>query len=222
MTLTPHADSPGSRPRTPGADETPPVEDLVGRRIGQLQQQYARSERPTAWAAATMAALRSATPGRIDEAPASWEVVYSTLPEILLGRGDTISREERAAHASLVLYAVHQMSQARPMHHPGVRLGHALARLPNANEDKSPVLRRFTSLVTASTFDATVYHLRSLITLLRREAIGVDHVRLCRDLVRLQKPQAAPAVRRQWGRDLFGSRGVDTPDGSASKPAAAR
>lgn len=190
---------------------TPSIDELVSRSIGRLQHQYTVSDRPTSWAAATMAALRIATPGRLDESPASWEVVYSSLPETLVGVDDVVSRAERAVHASLVLYAVHQTSQPSPMHQPGVRLGKALRRLPGAADDKSPILRRFTSLVAASTFDATTYHLRGLITLLRRERLAVDHVRLCRDLRSLQDPRLAPAVRRQWGRDFFGGRGLDAP-----------
>ncbi|GAB95248.1 CRISPR system Cascade subunit CasB [Kineosphaera limosa] len=192
-------------------DTAPSVPARVGATIARLQRESARTDRPTSWAAATLAALRNATPGRVDETPASWDVVYSTLPEEALGRGDDISWDERATHAALVLYAVHQTSQSAPMHQPEVRLGQALRRLPDATDEKSPILRRFTSLVSASTFDATLYHLRSLIALLRRDGITLDYVRLCQDLVRLQSPRTAPVVRRQWGRDFFGGRGVDAP-----------
>lgn len=217
MTTTPPSIAPSPSPKTEaGSEETRTVPSLVGATIARLQRESARTDRPTSWASATMAALRNATPGRIDETPASWEVVYSTLPEESLGRGDAISWDERAAHATLVLYAVHQTSQSAPMHQPGVRLGQALRRLPDANDEKSPILRRFTSLVSASTFDATIYHVRSLITLLRRDGITLDYVRLCQDLVRLQNPRTASAVRRQWGRDFFGGRGLDRPADSAS------
>lgn len=194
---------------TPATQSPPRVEDVVGRQIARLQGEYTRpGAQPTAWAAATMAALRRATPGQIDENPATWEIVYSALPEELIGRGEAMSRAERAAHAALVLYAVHQSSQPRPLHQRGIRLGQALRRLPDAIDEKSPILRRFNSLISASTFEATMYHLRSLMTLLRREGIALDHARLCRDLFSLQDPRTAPAVRRQWGRDYFGSRGV--------------
>lgn len=196
----------------PDVHSPPRVEDVMGRQIARLQAEYTRpGSQPTPWAAATMAALRRATPGCLDADPATWEVVYSALPERLMGHGEALSRVERAAHAALVLYAVHQTSQPRPLHQRGVRLGQALRRLPGASDEQSPVLRRFNSLVAASTFDATMYYLRSLMTLLRREGIVLDHAGLCRDLLRLQDPKAAPAVRRQWGRDYFGSRGVSEP-----------
>ncbi len=209
---TPPPDELTSDPSNKG---TPSVPSLVGSTIARLQRESARTDRPTPWAAATLAALRTATPGHLDDAPAAWQVVYSTLPEETVGRGERISREERAAHAALVLYAVHQTSQSDPMHRSGVRLGKALRQLPEATDEKSPILRRFTSLLQGSTFDATMYHLRSLVTLLRRERIATDYVSLCQDLIRLQSPKSAAAVRRQWGRDFFGGRGLATaPDGS--------
>lgn len=208
MSLVPEAIAPDVP--TPEVAVLPRVEAVIGRQLTRLQTEYVRpGSPPTAWAAATMAALRRATPGQVDTDPATWEVVYSALPEQLIGRGEALSRAERAAHAALVLYAVHQSSQPRPLHQHGVRLGQALRRLPDATDEKSPLLRRFNSLVSASTFEATMYHLRSLMTLLRRDGIPLDHALVCRDLFRLQDPKVAPAVRRQWGRDYFGSRGID-------------
>lgn len=195
--------------------EGPSLDRQLARMIGRLQREYTLSERPSSWAAATMAALRKATPGDIDATPPSWEALYAAVPEEMFGWGDAVSREERAAHAALVLYAVHQTSQPKPMHRSGVRLGHALRRLPDATDGNSPILRRFTSLMSSATFEGMVYHLRSLITLLRREGIGLDYVRLCNDLVKCQRPASAPAVRRQWGRDYFGGRGLAPGNGDA-------
>lgn len=194
-------------PQSPAA--APDLDRTLARVINRLQREYAHTDRPTSWAAASMAALRTATPGAIDASPASWETLYAAVPEDAFGWGEAVSCEERATHAALVLYAVHQTSQPMPMHRPGVRLGQALRHLPEAQDEASPILRRFTSLVSSSTFEATVYHLRSLITLLRREGIGLDYVRLASDLTRCQRPGAAPTVRRQWGRDYFGGRGLD-------------
>lgn len=200
--------SPETRPEPSAVDDGPDLQVRLARLIGRLQREYAHGGRPSSWSAATMAALRSATPGDVDTTPASWEALYSAVPDELMGRDDAVSREERAAHATLVLYAVHQTSQSQPMHRPGVRLGQALRRLPGSDDEKSPILPRFTSLTSSSTFEAMAYHLRSLITLLRREGIGLDYVRLCTDLVAFQRPASSAAVRRQWGRDYFGGRGL--------------
>lgn len=204
---------------TPQAASPPTPEGLFASAVIRLQKEYARAgEQPTPRAAATMAALRKADPGDVDGSPSTWAVLYSTFPEGYLSDRDGISDRERAAHAALVLYGVHQASQTTPLHRAGIRLGQALRRLPEAQEDKSPVLRRFTSLIAATSFKATMYHLRGLMTLLRREGIQLDHVSLYRDLVALQDPHRAPAVRRQWGRDYFGSRVHDAEETSPGTP----
>lgn len=210
---------------TPPAASRPTPEALFASALIRLQKDYVQTgEQPTPRAAATIAALRKADPGKVDDAPATWDILYSTFPPDHFGAGDGTTAAERAAHAALVLYAVHQASKSQALHHPGIRLGQALRRLPEAQDDKSPVLRRFTSLIAAGTFDATMYHLRSLMALLRREDIPLDHIALYRDLIALQDPHRAPRTRRQWGRDYFGARtpGHDPlPVGDATSPGVA-
>lgn len=199
---------------------TTQVEAGVARQINRLQREYAvQGAQPTPWAASTLAALRRSTPGRVDDDSATWAVVFGAVPDDLVFTSDSVEVLERTAHAALVLYAIHQASQPRPMHVAGIRLGQALRRLPNAEDERGGVLRRFGSLVGASTPEAALYHLRSLMSLLRREGIAVDHVALFRDVVRLHSPRTAASVRRQWGRDFF-SRSSPTPGvGESGNPA---
>lgn len=209
---------------TPQSASPPTPEGLFASALIRLQEGYARAgEQPTPRAAATLAALRKADAGEVDASPGTWAVLYSTFPEGYLSDRDDVSDRERAAHAALVLYGVHQASQTTPLHRAGIRLGQALRRLPEAQDEKSPVLRRFTSLIAATSFKATMHHLRGLMTLLRREGIALDHLSLYRDLVALQDARKAPAVRRQWGRDYFGSRtrDVDAPESDAAADTAA-
>ena len=133
---------------------SPTPEGLFASALIRLQKEYARvGEQPTPRAAATMAALRKADPGRVDESPATWAVLYSTFPEHHLSDRDGVTPAARAAPAAPVLYAVHQASQTAPLHHVGIRLGQALRRLPEAQDEKSPVLRRFTSPVSYTHLD---------------------------------------------------------------------
>ncbi|MCA0437744.1 MAG: type I-E CRISPR-associated protein Cse2/CasB [Austwickia sp.] len=196
--------------------------DLMARTLHRLQREYAlEGSQPTPWAAATMAALRTAGPGQVDAHPATWPVLYGTFPQGYGYGQEEVSSRERAAHATLVLYAVHQASQPKGMYVPGISLGRALGRLPDAKEAKSPVLRRFTSLISATTFESTMQHLRGLVTLLRREHLPVDYVSLYADLIGLQDAKQAPAVRRRWGRDYFGSRTPEREKAAAARPDAA-
>ncbi|MBW3084713.1 hypothetical protein KEM60_00902 [Austwickia sp. TVS 96-490-7B] len=203
-------------PFTPAGTTPPPdLDNYFARALIKLQKEYVQNEtQPTARAAATMAVLRKADPGKVDTSPSTWSVLYSAFPEDFFGNRDEITARERAAHAALVLYAVHQTSQPKPLHQSGIRLGQALRRLSVSQDEKNPVPPRLTSLIAASTFDATMYHLRGLMSLLRREGIPLDHISLYRDLVRLQNPRNASRVRRQWGRDYFASPAQETDNSS--------
>lgn len=183
---------------------TPAFESAAASLIHRLQGGYTGPTGPTSAAASAMARLRQVTPGKVDEDPRVWELIFAANDEGQVPSGPDVTRRELALHAGLALYAVHQQSQTSPMHVSGVRLGRALRRLERISDDS--LQRRFASLLTASTFDATNYHLRGLMTLLRREGVVLDHIALTGDLLRLLNPSTADRVRRQWGRDFYATR----------------
>lgn len=83
-----------------------------------------------AWSVRTMAALRHADAAAPGTDPAVWEVTLGHLPDDLLGRNAApATAAERAVHASVVLYAIHQQSRSEPMHMPGIGLGQAVHSL---------------------------------------------------------------------------------------------
>lgn len=164
-------------------------------------------------AGARLARLRRAlatSPGSVADV---WADTTGALPPGLLGRGDEPSPYEQAVHAVMCLYALHQQSQSDPMHVDGQDLGTAvqiLRRRRGADDDIDPVLRRFHALATANSLAETLHHLRGLVTLLRGAHVGLDYGQLAVDLRRLQNPNYAGRVRRDWGRSLYG--------GSSSRP----
>ncbi|MBO3142453.1 type I-E CRISPR-associated protein Cse2/CasB [Dermatophilus congolensis] len=205
--IEPHSSTLQEEPVTAARDKPSELRNSVGKVIARLQAEYARpGSQPSAWAAASIATLRKSDPGKIENDRGAWPLIYASLPEPLLGHADSVTREERAMHATLVLYAIHQSSQPTGMHCAGVPLGRALRQLPGADDERSPILKRFTSLLSAPSFEAAMYHLRGLITLLRRERIGLDYVALCQDLSKLQNPSSTSTIRRRWGRDFFNNR----------------
>ena len=96
--------------------------------------------------------------------PTVWDVTLGDLPVGLQGWDDSPSFAESATHLALTLYAVHQQSQAKPMHVVGRGLGNAVRDFIGAGQgeefESSPTIRRFNALVTSDSIDEMAWHLR--------------------------------------------------------------
>ncbi|WP_392468139.1 type I-E CRISPR-associated protein Cse2/CasB [Arsenicicoccus cauae] len=205
MTTQHSVDTPTSPPRSPSER----LGRAVGDHIAQLQAAFLgrRSQADEARARGLLAQLRRARPEDVTADPAALPATIGFLAEDLLGRDPVPSRSERAAHASIVLYAIHQQSQSTAMHVRGASLGRAAGRLARRTDPAAldeGVVRRFTAIVGAGSFDEAIYHLRSFVGLLQSAdpAIGLDYAALAQDLVRLQDSHGADRVRLSWTRDL--------------------
>lgn len=188
--------------------------DVVARHVAEvirrLQHQYlptADRAVPTAHAAASLAALRSAKVADPADDVRTWQVTMNGIPESLLSDVHTgPTSAECAVHAALVLWARHQQSRSRPMHVPGVSLGRAVRDLSNrvgADGEIDPaLLRRFHSVATATSQDQRLYHLRSLGSLFRAHEVPLDYARLAKDLYLLSVTEPDSVLMR-WGRDLY-------------------
>ncbi|MDH2456021.1 type I-E CRISPR-associated protein Cse2/CasB [Corynebacterium bovis] len=179
------------------------VEETTAARLGALR---ARLEAGTSGGRATAARLRRAVARPAGSVPEVWEITMADLPPELVGRGDDPSAAETAVHVALCLYAVHQQSAAAPMHRRGVGLGEAvrdLAYRSGADLTTSPVIRRFTALVTADSVEEMVWHLRGLVTQMRAAGVPLDYARLAGDLHDVHDRDRRDAVRRAWGRGLY-------------------
>lgn len=182
----------------------------VGRVIERLQRDHvptATRARPTAQAAAQVATLRHATLTDPVADIKAWQVTLAGIPpELLDAQRDQPSAAENAVHAALVLWARHQQSRSLPMHVEGRSVGRAvqdLSRAMSSEESIEPaVMRRFHSVATATSRQQRLYHLNSLISLLRAHEIPLDYVQLARDLFLLETARADQVVWR-WGRELY-------------------
>ena len=211
-----------------GARETPaPAAGDLGQRPDQqlahhvtahvvrLQEGYL-ANRPQA--VASLARLRRAVTAEPGSDPSVWFDTFDGFPGNLLGRTDVPSAAERAAHAAITIYAVHQQSRIEPMHRKDVSLGAAVRRLGQQTASEEATLRRFHALGTASSLPETMHHLRGLATQLRGASVALDYGRLARDLLRLQSPRTSPGVRLEWGRDYYSSRKSQTDLPDATTP----
>jgi CRISPR system Cascade subunit CasB len=187
----------------------------VARTVGSLQAR-ALSTVPQPDAISALARLRRGI-GRMPGFDFTLER-YLQVPGPLLGYQSDNDAEatdaEHAVHDSVTLYALHQQSRRERMHVDGRGLGQALAELVRASSGPDGVRRRFAALGTASTYSESIYHLRSLITMLREHQIPLDYGLLADDLKTLRGPTGRPKVQAIWGREFFRSRSstdVDAP-----------
>jgi CRISPR system Cascade subunit CasB len=173
----------------------------VAATVEALQQKYLKKQ---SGAISTMAHLRAAAgkpPGYQYTVLAETHVPDKYLHE---RPGDEPTDVERVKHTALTLYALHQQSTYdQPMHRDGPGLGVAISLLTRAAASPEAVRRRFATLGTASTYDETVYHLRSLIHQLRDKKIAFDYGLLADDLVTLLRPDGHERIRARWGRDFY-------------------
>lgn len=161
-------------------------------------------------AVATLARLRRCSPAAVGTDPLVWEVTLADLPDPLTSvTSDLPTPAERALHAALVLYALHQQSGDQPVHRHGVRFGSAVGRLARARavdeELDTAVVGRLRHSAMATDFEGHLHHLRGLIQLMRAEtpAIALDYGLLAVDLWQLADPrQDSGTVLLRWGRDL--------------------
>ncbi|WP_245177318.1 type I-E CRISPR-associated protein Cse2/CasB [Geodermatophilus sp. DF01_2] len=179
---------------------------LVDGRVRDLQGRYRRNQ-PTG--VSDLAALRRASTAAPGSDPRVWEMTVAGL-DVPAGTSDEPTDDERAVHAALTLYAIHQQSQTASMHHAGYGLGRSVRALvqPDRSNEKA-VRRRFEALGTASTFVELMDHARGLVRQLRSAAVPLDYGRLADDLAALQDPATAAGVRLRWGREYHRARPAD-------------
>ncbi len=188
--------------------------DHVARRVGALQARVL-STVPQPEAVSALARLRRGI-GRTPGFDFTLER-YLQLPGDLLDRPDDDTEAadaEHAIHDAVTLYALHQQSRRERMHVDGRGLGQAMSDLVGRSGGPEGVRRRFAALGTASSYQESIYHLRSLITMLREHQIPLDYGLLADDLETLRLPGERSKVQAVWGREFFRSRpstDVDAP-----------
>lgn len=179
-------------------------------RVAELQ---ARALADDSYAVGTLARLRRCDPADVAADPLVWAVTLGDLPEDLTSyrgvRPDAPTSAERALHAALVLYALHQQSHDDGVHRPNLSLGFAVAQVARARaveeELDSATVARLHRAALATTFEGRLHHLRGLIQLMRAEKqpVGLDYGLLAVDLWQLVDPyQDSREVLARWGRDL--------------------
>lgn len=145
-----------------------------------------------------LAALRRGLGRDAGSVPEMWRF-YRKLDE----KG-TPTKELKAEHAALTLFALHQQSQRQPMHKLGIGLGTAVRKLKESGHySEDAVDRRFAAAATATSLGELTLHLRGLITQLRSIGQPLDYDKLYADLLAYQWSDHLGAIRRRWGGQYF-------------------
>ena len=142
-------------------------------------------------------------PGAI---PQLWGEYLLDMPEEMYGKNGKPSREEWAIYTALTLFALHQQGHdpaLEPMHCTGQRIGAAVGRLVEDENDLERVMRRLNAAATANTPTAFAHYLRGLIQLLRASSIPVDYADLAGDIYLYQLSDYSGQVRLKWGQDFY-------------------
>ena len=142
--------------------------------------------------------------------PSLWGMAFDGLPEKMLGKYGTPSKEEWAIYDALTLYALHQQGndfKSSNMNVKGVSLGKAACKLVFAQggteEDRERVSKRFNQIVLAEDIESLSYYLRTFIPLLRGVGIGLDYSMLAQDIYLCQTENGRSSVRLRWGQDYY-------------------
>lgn len=192
---------------------------LVDKRVSGLQSRFLHERRDPA-AVAALARLRRGAgkqPGEL------LDILEFTVLDEPLYRGDAVEQLELAVHVAMTLFAVHQQSRGEPMHQRGRGLGTALRALHTGDPEAipEPLVRRFRTLGTASSFAELAYHLRGAVQLLRagtfrppRRAVPLDYGRLADQLVTWQR-EGPSRVQLTWGREFYRKQRAETAQATA-------
>lgn len=145
-----------------------------------------------------LAAMRSGLGRPVMDSPKMWPL-YSCEVDDVLALRDEVSDEQKAEHAALALFGLHQQSQAKPMHRRGVKLGQALRALRRSGKFSEDALdTRVAQLAGATSVSALLVHLRGLITQLRSVGQPLDYNHLMADIQAWHHADRRPQVRLKW------------------------
>ncbi len=158
-------------------------------------------------ARALRAQLRGALGKEVGTVPAIWGLTLDDSPVDL---GKTPTYGEKATHAALTLWALHQGSNTQPMHDSSeqpLRFASAIRLIAEKQRgdklaEETPIYRRFAAAVQAPTFAGLLVHLRSLVSQLNSAEIPCDYGQLAADLFTWQSPRYRTSVMRDWGRQF--------------------
>lgn len=161
---------------------------------------------------ATLANLRNSIGKPLSQSVEIWSLLFENLPQEFLSEDQSESKKEVAILTTLQLYALYRQGKKTPARESSKEkayknIGHSLSAL-RRGDNTVAMDRRFNALITSSTYDELVHHLRQMIKLLKSKASGevnIDFGRLAQDLYGFLIGRDE-SMRLTWARAYYRTR----------------
>lgn len=171
---------------------------------------------------AILAKMRQSIGREFSQTIGVWENVYSEIPVENLSSNGKPTYVENAIISTLQLYAFHQQGNKKPVCYMYDdfkknkednkkiiyrNMGYSLSELRqiDTTNNSEAIDKRFVTMITSSTFNELIVHLRQLIGIFKSKSESkIDYVRLANDLYWFQN-NGQENVKLNWGRSYFGN-----------------
>lgn len=156
---------------------------------------------------ADLANLRNSMGKNLSQCPEIWPIIFENLPEEFLSRKRDLSDEEKAIITSLQLFALHQQGQEKLVNigkEEGFsNMGTSLKDL-RQGDGSLGADRRFNAMLTASTYEEFIGHLRHLVKILKGQSqqSKVNYGNLANDLYWILRGKKDDVVI-SWAREYY-------------------
>jgi CRISPR system Cascade subunit CasB len=153
-------------------------------------------------AAANLAALRNSAGKEYEEASEVWPILFPFIPMEFTGKGSA-TREEKAVYVTLQLYAIGQQGTNKIINTDNRYLSMGASLRAIRGSDSKALDRRFNTMITATTFEEFVYHLRQIYKLGKSSnGFAVNFPQLGNDLYWYQNGENRQ-VCLKWAKDYY-------------------
>ena len=148
-----------------------------------------------------LAAIRNSMGKNFEDCTDVWPILFPLIPQNFLNVG-SLSYEEKALLVALQLYAVGQQGLNKVANDKkNISFGCSLQRIKDGNSVSLD--RRFNTMLTATTFDEFVYHLRQIFRLAKSKSnFSVNFLILADDLFKHQNGLNKNICLR-WAKDYY-------------------
>lgn len=176
------------------------VYSVMGRILNFLNSPHEQRSRPR-----YLAAIRNSMDKNLEDSADVWPVLFPFVPREFLKDGTLncqLTFQEKALLVALQLYAVGQQGLGKVSdNEENISFGCSLRRIKDGNS--ASLDRRFNTMLTATTYDEFVYHLRQIFRLAKsKESFSVNFSKLADDLFRHQNG-ANKNVCLRWAKDYY-------------------
>lgn len=157
---------------------------------------------------AALANLRNSIGRPLSQTIAIWPIVFEQIPESFLGKNGKLTDEEQAILTTLQIYALHQQGRSNSVNKRSEKgqwnnIGMSLKFL-RVGDDTTAIDRHFNTMITSSTYEELIHHLRQLVRLLKAKNpdVTIDYARLGNDLYWYLRNKDEN-VRLRWAKAFY-------------------